>query len=124
MARTGQTTWRFRTILLLILSICSSCQQNTGKIRQEQIVTGISADFDHLNPLIIQLSMSREVCNLIYPALVKPFYDNEKGAITYRPNAARSWEFSADGKNVTFHLRSDAVWEDGAKVTSRDYKFS
>jgi peptide/nickel transport system substrate-binding protein len=124
MVRTGQTRWFFRTLLLLILSICSACRQNTGQMRHEQIVTGISADFDHLNPLLIQLSMSREVCNLIYPALVKPFYDKEKGSITYRPNTARSWAFSPDGKNVTFHLRSDAAWEDGAKVTSRDFKFS
>jgi peptide/nickel transport system substrate-binding protein len=124
MARTGQTRWFFRALILLMLIICSSCRQNTGKIREEQIVTAISADFDHLNPLLIQLSMSREVCNLIYPALVKPFYDSGKGEITYRPNAAKSWEFSADGKNATFHLRSDASWEDGVKVTSRDFKFS
>ncbi|NTU97199.1 MAG: ABC transporter substrate-binding protein [Chlorobiaceae bacterium] len=124
MARTGQPKWFFRTLLLLILSICTSCQQNTEKIRQQQIVTAISADFDHLNPLLIQLSMSREICNLIYPALVKPFYDAEKGTITYRPNAADSWEFSADGKKATFHLRRDAVWQDGVNVTSRDFKFS
>ncbi|NTW57017.1 MAG: ABC transporter substrate-binding protein [Chlorobiaceae bacterium] len=114
----------FRLAALLMLLLCSACQQNTGKIRQDQIITGISADFDHLNPLIIQLSMSREICNMIYPALVKPFYDADKGTITYRPNSARSWEFTPDGKNVTFHLRSDLAWEDGVKVTSRDFKFS
>jgi peptide/nickel transport system substrate-binding protein len=110
--------------VLLMITLVTACQQDTGKIRQEQIVTGISADFDHLNPLLIQLSMSREVCNLIYPSLVKPFFDESKGTITYKPNTARSWEFSPDGKKVTFHLRSDAVWEDGKNVTSRDFKFS
>lgn len=124
MARTGQPNTFFRAFVLLMITLVTACQQDTGKIRQEQIVTGISADFDHLNPLLIQLSMSREVCNLIYPSLVKPFFDESKGTITYKPNTARSWEFSPDGKKVTFHLRSDAVWEDGKNVTSRDFKFS
>lgn len=124
MARTGQPNAFFRAFVLLMLILGTACRQDTGKIRQEQIVTGISADFDHLNPLLIQLSMSREVCNLIYPSLVKPFFDESKGTITYKPNTARSWEFSPDGKKVTFRLRSDAVWEDGKNVTSRDFKFS
>ncbi len=114
----------FGIVILLMIGLFSSCQQNSGKIRQEQIVTGISADFDHLNPLLIQLSMSREVCNLIYPSLVKPFYDEQKGEIDYKPNTAKSWEFSPDGKTATFHLRSDALWQDGVKVTSHDFKFS
>ncbi|MBV5290306.1 ABC transporter substrate-binding protein [Pelodictyon phaeoclathratiforme] len=110
--------------ILLLLAEISACQQKNDKIRKEQIVIGVSADFDYLNPLLIQLSMSREVCSLLYPSLVKPSYDEKKGAITFRPNTAKSWEFSGDGKKATFNLRSDAVWEDGKKVTSHDFKYS
>jgi peptide/nickel transport system substrate-binding protein len=110
-------------IFLLLIGI-TACQQNNDKIRQKQIVAGISADFDYLNPLLIQLSMSREVCTLLYPSLVKPTYDKEKGEITFLPNTAKSWEFSVDGKKATFHLHSNAVWDDGVKVTSRDFKYS
>jgi len=109
---------------LLLLALISACSRNTDKIRQDQIVTGISADFDYLNPLLIQLSMSREICMLLYPSLVKPSYDAEKGEITFLPNTAKSWEFSGDGKQVTFRLRGDALWEDGKKVTSHDFKYS
>ncbi len=110
--------------ILILLAGMSACRQNNSKIRQEQIVAGVSADFDYLNPLLIQLSMSREVCSLLYPSLVKPSYDEKKGEITFLPNAAKSWKFSDDGKKVTFHLKSDAVWEDGKKVTSHDFKYS
>lgn len=110
--------------ILLLLAEISACQQKSDKIRKEQIVIGVSADFDYLNPLLMQLSMSREVCSLLYPSLVKPSYDEKKGAITFLPNTAKSWEFSGDGKKVTFNLRSDAVWEDGKKVTSHDFKYS
>ena len=111
-------------LILLLLAGISACNQNNSKIRQEQIVTGISADFDYLNPLLIQLSMSRELCTLLYPSLVKPSYDEKKGEVTFLPNAAKSWEFTEEGKTVTFHLKSDALWEDGKKVTSHDFKYS
>ncbi len=110
--------------LILLLAGLSACQQKSDKSRQEQIVIGVSADFDYLNPLLIQLSMSREVCSLLYPSLVKPSYDEKKGAISFLPNTAKSWEFSSDGKEVTFNLRGDALWEDGKRVTSHDFKYS
>lgn len=112
------------SLILLLLAGMSACHQNNDKIREEQIVTAISADFDYLNPLLIQLSMSREVCTLLYPSLVKPSYDEQKGEVTFLPNAAKSWKFTDEGKTVTFHLKSDAVWEDGKKVTSHDFKYS
>ncbi len=112
------------TTILLILFGITACRQNNNELRRDRIVTAISADFDYLNPLLIQFSMSREVCKLLYPSLVKPTYDKIKGGITFLPNAAKSWDFSENGKKVTFHLRSDALWEDGKKVTSHDFKYS
>ncbi|KUL28577.1 ABC transporter substrate-binding protein [Chlorobium limicola] len=110
--------------LLLLVTGLTACSKKNENMRSDHIVTGISADFDYLNPLLIQLSLSREVCTLIYPSLVKPSYNEEKGKIEYKPSAAKSWEFSPDGKHATFHLRSDASWEDGKKVTAHDFKFS
>jgi len=111
-------------LVLLLITITSSCRNNSEELRRNRIIAGISADFDYLNPLLIQLSMSREVCALLYPALVKASYDESKGIITFLPNTAKSWEFSKDGKQVTFHLRNGVVWEDGVKVTSHDFKYS
>jgi peptide/nickel transport system substrate-binding protein len=102
----------------------TGCRQNSANPRVNHIVTAISADLDYLNPLLIQLSLSREVCTLLYPSLVKPEYNDDQGSIAYKPSAAKSWDFSADGKKIVFHLRTDAAWEDGKKVTSHDFKFS
>lgn len=40
------------------------------------------------------------------------------------PYLAKSWTTSADGKSVTFKLRTDAKFHDGKPVTSADVKFS
>jgi len=111
--------------VLLLLTLLSGCGRSApGKLRANHIVVGIAADFDYLNPLLMQLSLSREVCSMIYPSLVRPTYDQKNGAIGYLPNAARSWEFSPDGRTATFHLNGKAVWEDGQRLTSRDFSFS
>jgi peptide/nickel transport system substrate-binding protein len=37
---------------------------------------------------------------------------------------ARRWEHSADHKEYTFHLRTDARWQDGVPTTAHDVKFT
>ena len=41
----------------------------------------------------------------------------------YYPNVPKSWEFSDDGKTVTFYLREGMKWSDGAPFTSADIIF-
>ncbi len=40
------------------------------------------------------------------------------------PRLARSWEHSADGRESTYHLRTDVHWQDGVPVTAPDVKFT
>jgi peptide/nickel transport system substrate-binding protein len=40
------------------------------------------------------------------------------------PELAEKWEFSADGKEVTFHLRPDAHFQDGTPVQASDVVYS
>ncbi|MEI6846913.1 MAG: ABC transporter substrate-binding protein [Chlorobiaceae bacterium] len=114
----------FTALLLLLFAGVCACRNNTERLQRDQVIIGIAADFDYLNPLLIQLSMSREICTLLYPSLVKPFYDEQKGNIIFLPNAAKSWTFSKDAKHVTFHLKNTVAWEDGKKVTAHDFKYS
>ena len=37
---------------------------------------------------------------------------------------ARSWEYSPDNREVTYHLRTNIRWHDGVPVTAHDIKFS
>ena len=109
---------------LLFATLLVGCGAKSQKNRPDTIVVAVNADFDHLNPLLIQMSLAREVCTMIYPSLVRPSFDEKNGAINYLPNAAERWEFTPDGRSVTFHLKRDAVWEDGKPLTSKDFSFS
>jgi oligopeptide transport system substrate-binding protein len=40
------------------------------------------------------------------------------------PSLAQSWDVSADGKTITFHLRPDGRWSNGDPVTAQDFEYS
>ena len=40
------------------------------------------------------------------------------------PGVAERWEFSADRRVITFHLREDALWSNGDQMTAHDYVWS
>lgn len=40
------------------------------------------------------------------------------------PGGAERWEKSPDGRTWTFHIRADARWSNGDRVTAHDYEFS
>ena len=56
---------------------------------------------------------------LLYPRLAA---EDEKGNL--QPLLAQSWERSADNREWTYHLRTDARWSDGVPVTAHDVKFT
>lgn len=115
----------YALIAILFMSLLGGCgQKHTGSQRKETIVVAVAADFDHLNPLLIQMSLARELCTMIYPSLVRPVFDERSGAISFEPSAAESWEFAPDGRSVTFRLNSKATWQDGKPLTSKDFSFS
>ncbi len=41
-----------------------------------------------------------------------------------QPGAAATWEYSPDGKTITFHLREGLKRADGTPLTARDYEFA
>jgi oligopeptide transport system substrate-binding protein len=40
------------------------------------------------------------------------------------PGLAGSWDWSADGRTITFHLREDGRWTNGDRVTAHDFEWS
>jgi peptide/nickel transport system substrate-binding protein len=90
-----------------------------------QVVYGSLYEPDTLNPLLSDLLPTAEVCSLIYSGLVT---NNEKGE--YLPDlavdvpTAANGGVSADGRTITYHLRSGVTWHDGAPFTAEDVKFT
>jgi peptide/nickel transport system substrate-binding protein len=80
-----------------------------------------------LDPVIINSKLADDIALQVYDRLIS--FDSSLGVI---PEAAKSWEISADGKEYVFHLRSDMIFHDnacfpngkGRKMTAKDVEYS
>jgi len=83
----------------------------------ETLVFAISLDADHLNPGNTSVS---QVVDNIFEGLVK----YQAGTTSIEPSLATSWEISADGKEITFHLRKGVKFHDGTDFNADAVVFS
>jgi peptide/nickel transport system substrate-binding protein len=89
------------------------------------VVTGWASEPAGVNPLIIPASQpTSEMLFRIFLHLMEEQSDFDKHPPTFRPELARSYEWSADHKTLTFHLRDDVVWSDGMPVTAADVRWT
>jgi peptide/nickel transport system substrate-binding protein len=80
---------------------------------------GTSSTIDTLNPFTAFQANAILVFLYEYPYLAQ--YDNKNELV---PNFAKSWETSADGLTLTFHLTPNAKWSDGQPLTADDVAFT
>ena len=73
----------------------------------------------HLNGAVQSGIATAVPSTQLFASLVR--YDNGWDP---QPYLAKSWETSADGKSVTFHLVEGATFHDGKPITSEDVAFS
>lgn len=128
-------------IFLLSVSLILSCggdnnQQN--KVAQSlqfdptkpeyggTLVRALSGEPVSLQPLYgYSDGASCEVIIHLFPPLVRKLEDPENpGHAKLMPVLAESWNFSEDGKELTFKIREGVRWEDGVEVTSDDVIFT
>ena len=83
------------------------------------MVEGSIGEASNLIPLLSSDSTSHEIAGLIYNGLVK--YDKDLNIVG---DLAGSWEVSADGLVITFHLRKGVRWHDGRPFTSADVLYT
>lgn len=86
---------------------------------QATLKVGWSSEPDTLNPLTTYSTEAEEVLQLIYDKLLDYGTD-----LKTEPGLAKSFEYSSDGKSITFHLQPNAKWSDGQAVTSDDVKYT
>lgn len=77
----------------------------------------IGADPLTIDPTLNGASDGGDVINQTFEGLVREV----SGVI--KPGMAETWETSADGLTVTFHLRN-AKWSDGSDLTAQDFVYS
>lgn len=92
----------------------------TGPLAKDQVLRLYLSVSDppSLDPSKVEDTSSVAVLNAIYATLTRYRPD-----LSVEPGVASSWDFSADGKTITFKLRP-SKWSDGTAVTAKDFEYS
>ncbi len=75
------------------------------------------AEPESLDPAVIEGVPEHNLYMALFEGLVT--YDPE--SLDAIPGTAESWEVSDDSLTWTFHLRKNAVWSDGTKITAQQF---
>ncbi len=111
-------------MLAAVLSAACSPGGSDSHLPADTVVIGLQTDLQSWNPFLAEDATSAEILSLVYPSLAVEQVDYQRHPPTFAPALAERWEWSDDGLELTFHLRSDARWSDGVPVTSADLVFS
>lgn len=74
------------------------------------------AEPETLDPALITGQPEGRIVNALFEGLLR--FDRHGKSI---PGVASSWEVSPDRRTYTFHLRPEARWSDGRRVTAMDF---
>src|SRR5262245_4590431 len=85
-----------------------------------RVILGDITDVKTLNPVLVADVSSDVVTSRIYASLLS--VDAATGDLV--PNLAEKYDFSSDGKILTFQLRDGLKFSDGSPLTADDFKFS
>ncbi len=122
---------RFFCIILPIIICLTGCpgeqksadssrrSKNTTPVYGDTLVEGTIGEASTLIPILASDSASHSVAGNIYNGLVK--YDKDLKIVG---DLAESYQVSADGLTITFHLRKNVKWHDGAPFTVRDVLYT
>jgi peptide/nickel transport system substrate-binding protein len=89
------------------------------------VVTAWPSEPAGVNEIILPSTQStHELLFRLFLHLLEEQSDFDQHPPTFKPDLARSYEWSADHKTLTFHLRDDVVWSDGVPVTADDVRWT
>ena len=103
---------KFFTLLIIVLALVA--------FAKDFIVVGTTDKIRSLDPARCYDYFSSNILQNIMVGLV----DYKIGTSILKPMLAESWEVLDGGKTYIFHLRKDAVFEDGTPIDAHVFKYS
>ena len=111
-------------VLLLLVAACDVPKNDPAA--ESTAVVAYSVDMQGVNELT---APSTAIMNaLLYQAWFRVLMDEqpdyEDGPPSFEPQLAERYEFSEDRLRLTFYMRDDIQWSDGAPVTAEDVRWT
>ncbi|MBE9539787.1 MAG: peptide ABC transporter substrate-binding protein [Proteobacteria bacterium] len=108
-------------IISTLLSACTGGESNvTAGNRDDVLHYGNGSEPQGLDPHVVTGVPENHLIRALFEGLaVKNPYTLEP-----EPGVAESWEFSEDGRVLTFHINPNARWSNGDPMTAEDYVWS
>lgn len=114
-------------VVLSALSLLA-CRESAVRERPVRGGTVVIAELNApktLLPIVEETTLDAELNGLLYPGLTQLLWSQGRLQSTAGPLAlATRWEFGSDSSTITFHLRPNALWSDGIRLTAADVRFS
>ena len=106
---------------MFLLAGCKKVETVVDKGTAEQtLLMSIGPYFTTLDPQLMTLASDMHVARALFEGLLSP----DPKDLHPVPGVAESWEMSKDGLTYTFHLRPEARWSNGERLTAGDFVFS
>ena len=119
MRKSKRWAWWAGAAALIAIAVAGSAIGATGA-KSQVLRESIGAEPPSLDPgLATDTTSSNVLLNIMDPLVRLNPETNEA-----EPSLAESWDVSADGKTVTYHLRQDGKWTNGDPVTAGDFVYS
>ena len=114
---------RSSTLLILFTGIAAlflgACSKQSSSPSGKAVTYNLAMPGKTIDPQLCTSAPTNKVIELCIEGLV--LLGEKAGEVI--PGGAKSWDISKDGTVYTFHLRKDAVWSNGEKVTAHDYYY-
>jgi oligopeptide transport system substrate-binding protein len=114
----------FKVLLILaslLLTACTGGESNVSEGNRLGILHyGNGSEPQGLDPHVVTGVPENHLIRALFEGLTV----KNPHTLEPEPGVAERWEFSEDGRVITFHLRANALWSNGDLMTAHDYVWS